>query len=201
MLLFWLAAFWSATNDIASDGYYILALSEKQQAFFIGIRSTSYRLSIIFGQGGIIILAGLLFDQWKNYSQAWSIAMYLAGGVMLLLFFGNWKLSPVIKEKSLEKSQANFGALFRSFFKKKGIGISLTYILIYRLGESQLVKIASPFLLDKVGVGGLGLSTTQVGTFYGTFGWIALSLGGILGGYLISRQGLGRWIFANGDST
>ena len=73
--------------------------------------------------------------------------------------------------------------------------MAIGYILLYRLGESQLVKMASPFLLDTRQQGGLELSTQQVGFIYGTLGFIALSLGGILGGFLISRDGLGKWIW------
>ena len=194
LIILWLAAFSSATHDIAADGYYMLALSEKDQSFFIGIRSTFYRLSVILGQGGVIILAGLLFERFGNYSSAWSLTMYVVGGTMFLLWLANLKLTPP-QVKELAKSDGNsFREVFISFFRKKHIGVGLTFMLTYRLGESQLVKMASPFFLDDLSVGGLGLSTTQVGTFYGTFGWVALSIGGVLGGYLISQDGLGRWI-------
>ena len=195
LVIFWLAAFWSATHDIAADGYYMIALSEKQQSFFIGIRSTYYRLSVIFGQGGIVILAGLLFDKWGSYPRAWSVAMYVAGGTMLLFFLVNFALSPKTKEQPIQKKSAGFKEIFISYFKKKGIRTGLLFVLTYRLGESQLVKIASPFLLDDSASGGLMLNTTQVGTIYGTFGWISLSVGGILGGLLISKHGLGKWIW------
>ena len=59
----------------------------------------------------------------------------------------------------------------------------------------MLVKIASPFLLDGREVGGLGLSTEQVGIVYGTIGVIALTIGGIVGGIAASKGGLKRWIF------
>jgi len=85
--------------------------------------------------------------------------------------------------------------VFASFFKKKNIGIALAFILTYRLGESQLVKMAAPFLLDAPEKGGLGYSTEQLGTIFGTAGVIFLSIGGILGGILISRDGLKKWMF------
>src|SRR5690606_20230988 len=87
-----------------------------------------------------------------------------------------------------------FMEVFITFFKKKQIGWALLFILTYRLGESQLVKMASPFLLDPLAAGGLGYSTEAVGTIYGTAGIIMLSLGGILGGIVISRDGLGKWM-------
>ena len=58
LLFFWLMAFSSATHDIAADGFYMLALDESKQAFFVGIRSTFYRMAMIAGQGFLIMLAG-----------------------------------------------------------------------------------------------------------------------------------------------
>jgi PAT family beta-lactamase induction signal transducer AmpG len=56
----WLLAFSSATHDIAADGFYMLATTEKEQAFFVGIRSTFYRLAMISGQGLLVMLAGFI---------------------------------------------------------------------------------------------------------------------------------------------
>lgn len=68
------------------------------------------------------------------------------------------------------------------------------FLLTYRLGESQLAKIASPFLLDGAEQGGLGLSTASVGVIYGTIGVAALLIGGIISGFLVSRDGFKKWI-------
>ncbi|MBV6647827.1 MAG: MFS transporter [Cyclobacteriaceae bacterium] len=196
LLFFWMGAIWSATHDIAADGFYMMALGEKQQSFFIGIRSTFYRIAVIAGQGGIVILAGLLETSTGNNAQSWSWAMIIVGLILALLMLANMILTPKIREtKAASTGWSGFVEVFISFFKKKNIVIGLAYILLYRLGESQLVKMASPFLLDKPEDGGVGLSTTEVGTVYGTIGLIALSVGGILGGYLISKDGLGKWIW------
>ncbi|PCE64821.1 AmpG family muropeptide MFS transporter [Sediminicola luteus] len=193
---FWMAAFASATNDIASDGYYMLALNQKQQSFFVGMRSTFYRLAMVTGQGLIVILAGYLETQWNDNGKAWSLTLTLAGALMGIMAFVNLLLSP--KEQSSETGKDNerlgFLEVFASFFKKPGIGWALAFILTYRLGESQLVKMASPFLLDDKGAGGLAISTEAVGIIYGTVGVIMLSLGGILGGMAISRDGLKKWM-------
>lgn len=189
---FWVAAFASATNDIASDGYYMLALSEKNQSFFLGVRSTFYRLAMITGQGLIVVFAGLLETKFSNNTKAWSITMVTVGLLMAGLTLFNLIAAPKVEtERTLkEKESLSFFNVFLSFFQKKQIGLAIAFILLYRLGESQLVKMSSPFLLDKTEVGGLALTTTQVGTIYGTFGIIALTLGGILGGISISRFGL-----------
>lgn len=193
---FWMAAFASATNDIASDGYYMIGLTEKKQAFFVGVRSTFYRLAMITGQGLIVILAGFLENYYGDNTQAWSVTMITTAGLMLLLTFSNLIITPKFESgiQSDPDQQHTFLNVFVAFFKKPGIGLALAFILCYRLGESQLVKMAAPFLLDEQQVGGLGYSTEAVGTIYGTIGVIMLSLGGILGGILISRDGLKKWM-------
>ncbi len=193
---FWMVAFASATNDIASDGYYMIGLTEKKQSFFVGIRSTFYRLAMITGQGLIVIMAGFLETYYGDNTKAWSITMICTAVLMLLLTVTNFFVAPRFESsESLKKDKpASFLEVFVSFFKKPNIGFALAFILCYRLGESQLVKMASPFLLDATPEGGLGYSTEAVGTIYGTFGVIMLSIGGILGGILISRDGLKKWM-------
>ncbi|TVQ06655.1 MAG: MFS transporter [Bacteroidetes bacterium] len=88
-----------------------------------------------------------------------------------------------------------FFQTFGSFFRKENIGPALAFLLLFRLGEAQIVKMASPFLLDPREIGGLGLTTGQVGIVYGTIGILALTLGGILGGLMASKKGLKFWIF------
>ncbi|MBO0341563.1 MAG: MFS transporter [Bacteroidota bacterium] len=196
LAFFWMAAFASATNDIASDGYYMIGLTQKKQSFFIGLRSTFYRLAMVTGQGLLVIFAGFLENRYGDNTKAWSITMISAAVLMIALTISNFFTAPKFEEsnpKSAEKP-AGFFEVFASFFRKHQIGVALLFILTYRLGESQLVKMASPFLLDTLEVGGLAYSTEAVGTIYGTVGVIMLSLGGILGGILISRDGLKKWM-------
>jgi len=195
LAFFWMGAFASATNDIASDGLYLIALKPEQQSFFVGMRSTFYRVGMITGQGLIVILAGFFEEKFGNPAQAWSWTMLGVGALMLLLTGINYLATPQVVELRVAKEdQPSFGKVFSTFFTKKNIGLSLGFVLLYRLGESQLVKMASPFFLDDRAAGGLGLSTTEVGFIYGTLGVIALLIGGILGGILISRDGLGKWM-------
>lgn len=197
LAFFWMAAFASATNDIASDGYYMIGLSQKKQSFFIGMRSTFYRLAMVTGQGLLVIVAGFLEHKYGDNTKAWSLTMIGAAVLMLILTATNFMAAPKFEAPSNRDSEkpTSFLEVFASFFRKKHIGISLLFVLSYRLGESQLVKMASPFLLDKLEVGGLSYSTEAVGTIYGTVGVIMLSLGGIIGGILISRDGLKKWMF------
>ncbi|WP_438712698.1 MFS transporter [Aquimarina muelleri] len=193
---FWIAAFASATNDIASDGYYLISLSEKKQSFFLGVRSTFYRLAMITGQGLIVILAGFLEEHYGNNQKAWSYTMIITAVFMITLTLLNLFTTPKVETltKATEEKALAFFDVFKTFFQKKQIGIALAFILVYRLGESQLLKMASPFLLDQTDTGGLALSTTEVGVIYGTFGIIALVIGGILGGIAISVNGLKKWM-------
>tara|TARA_R110002020_G_scaffold203146_5_gene406584 strand:- start:28991 stop:30265 length:1275 start_codon:yes stop_codon:yes gene_type:complete len=193
---FWMAAFASATNDIASDGYYMIGLTQKKQSFFVGMRSTFYRLSMVTGQGLIVILAGFLENRFGDNTKAWSLTMLCTAFLMLGLTVANFFTAPKFESSKaiVQDRPRGFLEVFASFFKKPGIGIALAFILCYRLGESQLVKMASPFLLDGREKGGLGFSTEAVGTIYGTVGVIMLSIGGILGGILISRDGLKKWM-------
>jgi len=193
---FWMAAFASATNDIASDGYYMLGLTEKKQSFFVGMRSTFYRLAMVTGEGLIVILAGFLENKYGDNTKAWSVTMVAAAALMLVLTISNFFATPKFEssEAIIKEKPGGFMEIFTSFFNKPGIGIALAFILTFRLGESQLVKMAAPFMLDGPEDGGLGYSTEQIGTIFGTAGVVMLSLGGILGGILISRDGLKKWM-------
>lgn len=196
MACFWVAAFASATNDIASDGYYMLGLTEKKQSFFVGMRSTFYRLAMVTGEGLIVVLAGFLENKYGDNTKAWSITMTAAAVLMLIMTVSNFIVAPKYESSTtiLSDKPQNFLGVFSSFFKKPGIGIALAFILTYRLGESQLVKMAAPFLLDTPDKGGLGYSTEKLGTIFGTIGVVFLSIGGILGGILISKDGLKKWM-------
>jgi len=201
LAFFWLLAFSSATHDIAADGFYMLGLKEHQQSFFVGIRSTFYRIAMLSGQGLLVILAGHLEESSGKIHFAWQITFLILAGLFVLFFIYHLFILPHPRSDSpREQVQIKHFIIeslrtFSSFFKRKEILIIILFILLYRLGEAQLVKMASPFLLDSKEVGGLALTTKQVGFVYGTVGIIALSLGGILGGIAASQQGLKFWIW------
>lgn len=367
---FWLLAFSSATHDIAADGFYMIGLSQHEQAWWVGIRSTFYRLAIIAGQGGLIIFAGMIEsntgledysfevnakqngsithtiqmsnaelqkidgdlsiqiqpaelnisvgsqsnvqydslitmanywntnrlsvtdstditalafadhsspddgervgnaglayialtsqpdadeeivvsfgldsgdksiklqtgtrlvfnqDDWnipyiaviqldpnlKTNSQAsfiarsgdiklaWTLSFLVLAGLFVVFFVYHYFMLPKPdgdKGMEIESTSAfvkNYFNTFISFFTKEKIGLAIAFILIYRFGEAQLVKIAPLFMIDSIEAGGLGLTTQQYGFIYGTLGAIMLTLGGILGGIVAARQGLKFWI-------
>jgi len=193
---FWMVGFASATNDVASDGYYMIGLTQDKQAFFVGFRSVFYKLANVTGQGLLVILAGFLENYYGDNAKAWSMTMIVAALLMLSLTIANFFVTPKYESSEAIKKDKPLGFIevFSSFFKKKGMGIALAFVLFFRLGESQLVKMASPFFLDSQAEGGLGYTTAEVGTIYGTVGVIMLTIGGILGGILISRDGLKKWM-------
>lgn len=201
LAVFWLLAFSSATHDIAADGFYMLGLDEEKQAFFIGIRNTCYRVAMLTGQGLLVMLAGLLEKSTGRIPFAWSIVFFiLAGSFVGLALWHRYILPHPQSDKphpdvTPHTILTEFGRTFVSFFSKKGIVVALLFMLTYRLGESQLLKLASPFLLDKTAEGGLALETAQVGFAYGTVGVISLLAGGILGGIAIARYGLKKCIW------
>lgn len=201
LALFWLMAFSSATHDIAADGFYMLALDEEKQAFFVGIRSTFYRIAMISGQGLLVMLAGWLEGTMGNVAAAWSAtfgvvaALFLAMALYHRVVLPRPAVDAMAAVSSVRKITADFVDTFADFFRKPRIGIYIAFMLLYRLAEALLVKMSSPFLIDAREVGGMGLSTSQVGFVYGTVGVIALTLGGILGGIAVARKGLKFWLW------
>ncbi|RXE70756.1 MFS transporter [Muribaculaceae bacterium Isolate-002 (NCI)] len=200
LAMFWLMAFASATHDIAADGFYMLALTEFQQSYFVGIRSTFYRLSSLFAQGVLVALAGWLEINTGNVPLAWIIVI----GLMSVLFctaaiYHQFVLPRPASDhgkpdRTVSDIISEFTGAFSTFFKKPGIWTALAFMLLYRLPEAQLVKMINPFLLDPANKGGLGLSTFEVGITYGTVGIIGLIAGGISGGFVAAMGGLRKWI-------
>ena len=194
LAVFWLMAFASATHDIAADGFYLLALKQGQQSAFVGVRSTFYRLASLSAQGGLVYLAGLWQERTGSVVQAWAVVFSLLAAVFVAVGLHHAFALP---RPAADQPTSGGGGLvkdflgvFAAFLRKPGIPTILAFLLLYRLGEAQALKLLSPFLLDARDKGGLGLSTREVGIVYGTVGIIALTVGGLLGGWAISRRGL-----------
>ncbi|OGR68503.1 MAG: hypothetical protein A2081_05780 [Elusimicrobia bacterium GWC2_61_19] len=261
LLAFAVGAFVSATHDIATDGFYMLALTKEDQALFVGIRSMFYRFAMIFGTGFLVFRAGKMQEAGVGAAASWAAMLTISAGLFLALFiyhkfvlpypaedvpkakaepgailrsvltlagylaaagaliwlFENLHgvaqklaaaailvttlffvcrryLFPYLKGKMAEEG-SSFNEAFISYFTMDGIGYIVAFILFYRLAEAMLLKMTQPFLLDAAGNGGLGLPTAQVGIIYGTIGMVALIVGGILGGWLISRYGFRRCLW------
>lgn len=202
MAFLWLLAFSSATHDVAADGFYLIGLSSHDQAWFVGLRSTFYRLAMIAGQGALVMLAGWLENRYESIPQAWSITFYVAAaGMFGMGVYHFFTIPRVAADGGSQVADDGDSMLARmvqsvtSFFGKKHVGITIAFILLYRFSEAQLGKLAQPFLLDDRVDGGLGMPTEWVGFAYGTVGVLMLTIGGIVGGWLAARHGLKRWLW------
>lgn len=201
LAMFWIMAFSSATHDIAADGFYMLGLNTPQQAAFVGVRTVFYRVATIASKGGLVILAGALQKSGYPVASAWSITFLVAAAVFLALCLYHFFVLPypeTDRSAPLDKGKGFLTEYFRVitlFFRRKDIVVIICFFLFYRIAEAQLVKMVAPFLLDSTAQGGLGLTTAEVGWIYGTVGVVALMLGGLLGGYVIYRNGLKFWLW------
>ncbi|MDD6778985.1 MAG: MFS transporter [Bacteroidales bacterium] len=208
LLLFAITAFASATHDIAADGFYMIALTQKNQAAFVGIRSTFYRLSSIFGQGVLVYIAGLIETSSGDIPMSWQMTLLVTAVLFcaVTLYHIFFMPRPEVEKKaegepmSAGKIMQEFGRTFVTYFKKPGLILAILFMLLYRLPEAFLIKMCTPFLVASREVGGLGLSTENVGLAYGTIGVLFLTVGGILGGLYASKVGLKKslWWMAAG---
>ena len=218
-------AFASATHDIAIDGFYLNTLNKDQQALFVGVRNTAYRGAVILGSGVLVFFAGKLAEKHlvtgsggdtKVYEDislsflgssfkvsalqyGWATAFGICAIIFVLIYlFQRWYL-PYPKnhdsEVGVPRKTISFIESFRTYFQQDKIGWIVAYVLIFRLGDALTFKMAPPFLMDKVEKGGLGVSTSEMGLLSGTLGVMFLLVGGLLGGYLIAKQGLKKWMW------
>ena len=200
LAFFWLMAFSSSTHDIAADGFYMLGLSTHKQSWYLGIRNSFYRLAILFGQGIIIIFAGYFETITGNLVYAWSTVFGFLSAFFILISIYHLRVLPFPQndgEKSIKNTKNIFSEYFfivKTYFKKPQIILTIFFILLYRFGEAQLVKIAPLFMLDSRSAGGLNLTTSEYGFIYGTLGVAMLTIGGIIGGFFIAKHGLKFWI-------
>lgn len=205
LFFFWIMAFSSATHDIAADGFYMLGLNEHNQAWFVGIRSTFYRLATIFGQGILVMVAGnlqVLFRGSIKYS--WSLVFYGMTGLFIALWIWHSFILPRPNEdKGMQKISINelfteLGNTIKTFFTKlpaREVTAAFLFMLLYRMPEGLLVKVSSLFLVGAPNTGGLGLTPQEYGFVQGTVGVVGLTIGGILGGMAVGRDGLKRWLW------
>ncbi len=208
--LFWLIAFFSSTHDIAADGYYMLQLSSHEQAAFVGVRSTFYRVGSLLASGGLVWVAGKIQEadlaeggvpMRGQILSSWIWIFAILALFFLVLALYNFFMMPKPAndvprgESSFKDVLENFSSTIVTFFRKPRIISALVFMLLYRLPEALCIKLIGPFLLDSREMGGLGLTASEVGVANGISGVVALLVGGILGGVAISKGGLKRWLW------
>ena len=205
LFFFWVMAFSSATHDIAADGFYMLGLDQHKQAWFVGIRSTFYRLATIFGQGFLVMVAGNLQVMFRgSIRYSWSLMFYGVTGLFIALWLWHSLVLPCpLSDRGQHGActESIWNGLCHSvktFFTKlplKEVVWAFMFMLFYRMPEGLLAKVSSLFLIDSAGNGGLGLSPQEYGFVQGTVGIVGLTLGGILGGIVAGRDGLKKWLW------
>ena len=211
LIAFIIMAFASATHDIAADGFYMLALTSGVQAEMIGWRSVFYRLSNVFCNSALIAIPGIIYD-WTiqqgeaNMPLAWQVTMGITAVIFALMAV--WHIfftpRPVTDQPNADTSVKDiivgFGKAFATYFTKPALWVAIAFMLLYRLPEGFLLKMIYPFLLGARETGGLGMTMQELGVVYGAIGVIFLLLGGIIGGFYISRVGLKKafWWMALG---
>lgn len=202
LFFFWVAAFTGASHCVAADGFYLLALNERQQAWFMGIRQMADRLATIFGQGILVMVAGNLQVIFRgSISYSWSLTFYGLAGVFLALWLWHSRMLPHARDDrqhplvSARAILSGFVLTFRTFLRKQGIIQALCFIMLFRFSEALLSKVSPLFLIDAPHNGGLGLAPQEYGLVQGTVGMIGVIIGSIIGGFAVSKGGLHKWLF------
>ena len=187
-------AFSGASHDIAGDGIYLAFLTTKQQAQYIGWQGASYNIAKILTSGGLVYIAGSL-EESVGVVKAWMVIMFICALIMFVLGMYHIRILPTEdnsdrKVSTVRDAMIGLWEVIRTFFQKKYIWFHIMFIVLYRSAEGLAVKIVPLFLKASRDVGGLGLSTKDIGLVYGAAGPAAFVLGSILGGYFISWLGL-----------
>ncbi|MBR2631022.1 MAG: MFS transporter [Bacteroidaceae bacterium] len=205
LAVFMLIAFASATHDISADGFYIIGLADKDQELYVGVRNTFYRIGMVIGQGGLVLLAGymqqgLFGEALQSLTSSWMAVFVILG--VLMFFLGLYhafvlpKVEKVLHDRfDFMEQMREFWLTLKVFATKPHIISALCFILLFRLPEGLLTKIVPLFLKRSTAEGGLGMSDVDFGFIYGTLGVIGLLLGGLLGGWAVSRWGLKKCLW------
>lgn len=200
-------AFSGATHDIATDGIYLTSLDKDTQARYIGWQGAFFNLAKVLANGGMVGLAGILMDHFKETEPekaamyAWMIIMGLIAILLCALSIYHYFVLPKGAKStdaptSAYRAMVSFAEVFKAFFQKKYIWIFILFIVSYRLTEGFAVKMVPLFLKASLEEGGLALSNGQIGLIYGTLGTIAFIIGSIAGGYYIAAGKLKRVLFS-----
>ena len=205
--VFAVVAFSGATHDIAADGVYMSELTTQDQAKYIGWQGAFYNLAKLVATGGLVWLAGWLYEGFSadgasSYDASvgsWTVVLLILCGTLVALGLYHLRALPsggsASEGRSLRDGLSGLREVIGAFFTKRHIWYYIAFIILYRLGEGFVMKIVPLFLKADTASGGLGLSNQQIGLYYGTFGAGAFLIGSLLAGYYIARRGLRRTLF------
>ena len=198
--VFAVVAFSGATHDIAADGVYMSELSPASQAKYIGWQGAFYNLAKLVATGGLVWLAGWLYEGFSTsgtasfdaYVRSWTVVLLLLCVTLVALGLYHLRALPsggsASEGRSLRDGLSGLKEVIAAFFTKRHIWYYIAFIILYRLGEGFVMKIVPLFLKADTASGGLGLSNQQIGLYYGTFGAGAFLLGSLLAGYYIAAH-------------
>ncbi len=194
---FFIGAFVSATLDIATDGYYLLALNAQAQSYFVGVRTIFYRLAMILGSGILVSAAGYLTKHGVAFPYNWVVFFGVLGVFFAVCAVYHSVLLPKpAADKPAAVTQARaWKESFSSYFSQANILYILLFILLFRFGEALLEKIVPLFLLKPTAEGALGISVQNFGLIKGTLGLGAIIAGNLLGGFVLGKFGFKKCIW------
>ena len=205
LAIFMIIAFASATHDISADGFYIIGLPDKEQELYVGVRNTFYRIGMVIGQGGLVLLAGYMQDghfgeTMQSVSASWMTVFIILGILMFLLGLYHAFILPKVETSvhdrfDFKEQMHEFVQTLKVFLTKPHLISAICFILLFRLPEGLLTKIVPLFLKRTTDEGGLAMSDVDFGLIYGTLGVIGLLLGGIIGGWAVSKWGLKKCLW------
>ncbi len=181
-----LIAFLSASQDIAFDAYRTDVLEPLEMGAGAAVAVLGYRIALLVTGSLALILADRM---------PWAMVYLLLAGLMTLsVAYTIWAPEPVGGDRHPSTLADAVLLPFLDFFRRSGVGRGvaiLGFIVLYKLGDSLINNMATPFLLQT------GFSQTDVGTIQGGMGLIATIVGVLIGGVALSKLGINRslWVF------
>jgi PAT family beta-lactamase induction signal transducer AmpG len=172
---------------IPNGGFFVEALTKKEQGFFVGINTAFIRIAIIFTTGVLVIISGKFGEHTDNVYYGWSLFFGMCAAVMLFSVLWHAFILPY-PPKVDTGQKTGYLEPFKEFFTMKYAALFVIYILIFRFGEALLSIMASPFFLNDVDQGGLGMTVAQVGFAKGTVGVAASIIGGVIAGFFLKGK-------------
>ena len=166
--VFAVVAFSGATHDIAADGVYMSELSPASQAKYIGWQGAFYNLAKLVATGGLVWLAGWLYEGFSadgasSYDASvgsWTVVLLLLCVTLVALGLYHLRALPsggsASEGRSLRDGLSGLREVIGAFFTKRHIWYYIAFIILYRLGEGFVMKIVPLFLKADTASGGLG---------------------------------------------
>ena len=180
-----LVAFMGATQDIAVDAYRIEIAPPSAQGALVATYSLGYRLGLLVAGALALILADHIAWAWVYALMA--VAMLLPVATTLTMREPDvYRAVPATWRAAMREGVID---PFADFFRRYGwalAGVTLLFILLFKLPEQSIGTIFNPFMRD------MGFSKTEIGAVTKIYGvWIGIA-GAFVGGAAVARWGAWR---------